>query len=45
MKVLLLNWSPHENGCTATALNEVAKTLNNEGIETEIICVGKTVGK
>ena len=40
MKVLLLNGSPHENGCTATALKEVASALNNEGIETEIICVG-----
>ena len=36
MKVLLLNGSPHEFGCTYTALQEVAKALNNEGIETEI---------
>lgn len=36
MKVLLVNGSPHKNGCTYTALDEVAKTLNEEGIETEI---------
>ncbi|MBQ8170650.1 MAG: flavodoxin family protein [Oscillospiraceae bacterium] len=40
MKVLLLNGSPHENGCTYTALNEAAKTLNENGIDTEIIWVG-----
>ena len=40
MKVLLLNGSPHENGTTFTALNEVAKSLNENGVETEIVCVG-----
>ena len=40
MKVLLLNGSPHKNGCTYTALNEVAQTLNNEDIETEIFYIG-----
>lgn len=40
MKVLILNGSPNINGCTARALKEVAGTLNNEGIETEIIDVG-----
>ena len=40
MKVLLLNGSPHKNGCTYTALNEVAKSLNLEAIETEIFYVG-----
>lgn len=40
MKVLLVNGSPHEKGCTYTALEEVAKTLNAEGIETEIFQVG-----
>ena len=40
MKVLVLNGSPHVNGCTATALNEVIKTLNTEGIETELIQIG-----
>lgn len=41
MKVLLINGSPRENGNTKTALLEVAKTLNDEGIETEIIDIGK----
>ena len=40
MKVLLINGSPHKEGTTYTALSEVAKTLNTEGIETEIIHVG-----
>ncbi len=41
MKVLLVNGSPHKEGCTYTALTEVAKTLNEEGIETEIFWIGK----
>ena len=40
-KILLINGSPKENGNTFLALNEVAKTLNSEGIETEIISIGK----
>ena len=45
MKVLLVNGSPHKNGCTYTALDEVAKTLNEEGIETEIFWLeNKPVG-
>lgn len=40
MKVLLINGSPNARGCTYTALCEVEKTLNEEGIETEIIHVG-----
>ena len=40
MKVLILNGSPRLNGCTARALEEVSKTLNGEGIETETIVVG-----
>ncbi len=40
MKVLLVNGSPHEKGCTCTALKEVEKTLNEEGIETEIFWIG-----
>lgn len=35
----MINGSPHENGCTKRALDEVAKELNNAGIETEILCV------
>ena len=40
MKVLLINGSPHQNGCTYTALAEVASTLNEEGIETVIFQIG-----
>ena len=40
MKVLLINGSPHNDGCIKTALNEVSKTLNEEGIETEIVDIG-----
>ena len=39
-KVLVLNGSPHVSGCTATALDELIRTLNAEGIETELIQVG-----
>lgn len=39
-KVLVLNGSPHKNGCTATALQEVILTLNQEGIETELLQIG-----
>lgn len=41
MKVLLVNGSPHEKGCTYTALEEVAVALNAEGVETEIFHIGK----
>ncbi len=40
MKVILVNGSPHQHGCTYTALNEAAKTLNESGIDTEIFWVG-----
>ena len=40
MKVLLINGSPNVNGCTYTALKEVADTLEKEGVEAEIIHVG-----
>ena len=40
MKVLLLNGSPRKEGCTFTALSEVAKALNNNGIDTEIFQAG-----
>lgn len=40
-KVILLNGSPRADGCTATALEEVAKALQADGIETEMIHVGK----
>ena len=40
MKVLLVNGSPHRQGCTYTALTEVCKALNGEGIDTEIYWIG-----
>ena len=40
MKVILINGSPHEKGCTYTALCEVEKALNAQGIETEIFWIG-----
>ncbi len=45
MKVLLVNGSPHAKGCTYTALSEIAKTLESEGIEAEIFHIGtKPIG-
>ncbi len=45
MKVLLINGSPHKEGCTYVALKEVATTLEKEGIETEIVWIeNKPVG-
>ena len=40
MKVLLINGSPHREGCTFTALSEVARTLEQNGIESEIFYIG-----
>ncbi len=40
MKVLLVNGSPRAKGCTYTALSEVARILEQEGIETEIFQLG-----
>lgn len=40
MKVLLVNGSPHKNGCTYTALSEVSKSLEESGIETNIYHIG-----
>ncbi len=40
MKVLLVNGSPHKQGCTNVALQEVEKTLNANDIQTEIFQVG-----
>ena len=40
MKVLLVNGSPHANGCTYTALCEVAAALEKQGIETELFQIG-----
>ncbi len=41
MKVLMINGSPKEKGCTYTALCEVAKALHEANIETEIVHIGK----
>ncbi len=40
MKVLLVNGSSRQNGCTGVALGEVARALNEEGIETEQVFIG-----
>lgn len=45
MKVLMLNGSRKDNGCTYTALNEVSKELNEVGIETVVFNVGSRVVK
>ncbi len=41
MKVLLINGSPKEKGCTYTALSEVAKQLEKNSIDSEIFHIGK----
>ena len=40
MKVILVNGSSHEKGCTYTALREAEKSLNKNDIETEIFWLG-----
>lgn len=40
MKVILINGSPHKQGCTYTALTEIKKTLEKNGIETEEFWLG-----
>lgn len=40
MKAILVNGSPHQHGCTYTALSEIADILQTEGIETEIFWIG-----
>ena len=40
MKVLLVNGSPHQHGCTDRALREVASALEQGGIETELFWIG-----
>lgn len=41
MKVLLVNGSPHEKGCTFTSLSEVAAQLKKDGVDSEIFWIGK----
>ena len=40
MKVLLVNGSPHEKGCTYTALKQIEEQLNKNEIEAEIFWLG-----
>lgn len=40
MKVLFINGSPHKEGCTYTALKEIASILEKSGIETEFMYLG-----
>ncbi len=40
MKVILVNGSPHKNGCTYTALNYISEILTSESIDTEIFWIG-----
>lgn len=42
MKVILVNGSPKEKGCTYTALCEAAKALNANGVDTEIFWIGNS---
>lgn len=40
MKVLMINGSPHERGCTYTALSVIADELKKQGVESEIVWIG-----
>ena len=40
MKVLLVNGSPHRNGCTAAALAEVASALRDEAVASDFFWIG-----
>ena len=40
-KVLLINGSPHEAGCTFTALSEIEASLKKHGIESDLLYLGK----
>ena len=40
MKVLIIDGSPREEGNTYIAINEMTKTFDEEGIETEVVKVG-----
>ena len=45
MKVLLINGSRRDAGCTYTALSKASEAIESEGVETEIINVGSRVLK
>ncbi|MBR6952776.1 MAG: flavodoxin family protein, partial [Campylobacter sp.] len=40
-KILLINGSPNKNGSTNLALSEIAKELENNGVQSEILYLGK----
>ena len=40
MNVLLVNGSPHANGCIATSLSEIAKQLKCNGVTSEVFHIG-----
>jgi multimeric flavodoxin WrbA len=40
MKVLIINGSPHKNGCTYTALSEISGILSENGVDSEILHIG-----
>lgn len=40
LKVLMVNGSPHEKGCVFTALTEIAETLKNNDVESDIFWIG-----
>lgn len=40
MKILLINGSPHQDGCTNFALDELIKTLKKHNIKTKKIWIG-----
>ena len=39
-KVLLINGSPRQNGCTATALREMIAVFEAQGVECELVQIG-----
>lgn len=41
MKVSLINGSPHERGCTDTALMEVGAALGAHGVESDVFQIGR----
>lgn len=43
MKVLLVNGSPHEKGCTHMALSMVGESLEKQGIQTEVFWTGSSL--
>ncbi len=43
MKVLMINGSPEADSCTNRALTEIAETLKKEGIDSEIIQIGREI--